>query len=428
MFLAAKEGCCESVRTLLNYYANREITDHLDRQPRDIANERMHRDIVKLLVEYPVDLPVSYVGQHTPAMYAYQQHATVHRNGSLQRHGQMNGKPAKRRARKPAATSKAKAAHNSMKQPSTVALPDGDHQTTRVAKSRKKKAALSRNQSNCSSTFGACGGGVDLPPSYDQACSTRAIEGGHYSGDILNDQVFEPEWSTHTSHDQQPTNQRLMSDSSTNGLTSCSGELGSPLSSMTGSPPSHSDVISSPLASNYSPCGAAHEMSPQGSAAYNSSPGAHTLSPQMMGMNQVSPHEGSYQSSPTHLQAMQPQLVSAQPQCMHHPNVYSPPTQGSPASAQLMHINNNCDYDRQLQHQCVPEQSFPTPPSHHGQQGPMDPTIHPQPLRSTYPTPSPESLSEWSSDPQSSPPEWSDNTHLNSASRHVNRQQLSAFY
>ena len=31
LFLAAKEGSHEAVRTLLDYHANREITDHLDR-------------------------------------------------------------------------------------------------------------------------------------------------------------------------------------------------------------------------------------------------------------------------------------------------------------------------------------------------------------------------------------------------------------
>lgn len=37
---------------LLAHFANREITDHMDRLPRDIAQERMHHDIVQLLDEY----------------------------------------------------------------------------------------------------------------------------------------------------------------------------------------------------------------------------------------------------------------------------------------------------------------------------------------------------------------------------------------
>lgn len=37
---------------LLDHLANRDITDHMDRLPRDIAQERMHHDIVRLLDEY----------------------------------------------------------------------------------------------------------------------------------------------------------------------------------------------------------------------------------------------------------------------------------------------------------------------------------------------------------------------------------------
>ncbi|MEQ2180768.1 hypothetical protein GOODEAATRI_004714 [Goodea atripinnis] len=52
LFLAAREGSCEAVKVLLAHFANREITDHMDRLPRDIALERMHHDIVQLLDEY----------------------------------------------------------------------------------------------------------------------------------------------------------------------------------------------------------------------------------------------------------------------------------------------------------------------------------------------------------------------------------------
>lgn len=52
LFLAAREGSCEAVKMLLAHFANREITDHMDRLPRDIAQERMHHDIVQLLDEY----------------------------------------------------------------------------------------------------------------------------------------------------------------------------------------------------------------------------------------------------------------------------------------------------------------------------------------------------------------------------------------
>lgn len=49
LFLAAREGSYEAAKLLLDHLANREITDHLDRLPRDVAQERLHQDIVRLL-------------------------------------------------------------------------------------------------------------------------------------------------------------------------------------------------------------------------------------------------------------------------------------------------------------------------------------------------------------------------------------------
>lgn len=75
LFLAAREGSCEAVKVLLAHFANREITDHMDRLPRDIAQERMHHDIVQLLDEYnTVRSPQGHggaglhlTGGHTPS-------------------------------------------------------------------------------------------------------------------------------------------------------------------------------------------------------------------------------------------------------------------------------------------------------------------------------------------------------------------------
>uniref|UniRef100_A0A673C0G3 Neurogenic locus notch homolog protein 2-like n=1 Tax=Sphaeramia orbicularis TaxID=375764 RepID=A0A673C0G3_9TELE len=69
LFLAAREGSCEAVKVLLAHFANREITDHMDRLPRDIAQERMHHDIVQLLDEYnTVRSPQGHggAGHHLP--------------------------------------------------------------------------------------------------------------------------------------------------------------------------------------------------------------------------------------------------------------------------------------------------------------------------------------------------------------------------
>lgn len=47
-----REGSYEASKALLDNFANREITDHMDRLPRDVAGERLHHDIVRLLDEH----------------------------------------------------------------------------------------------------------------------------------------------------------------------------------------------------------------------------------------------------------------------------------------------------------------------------------------------------------------------------------------
>lgn len=54
MFLACREGGHETVKILLDHYANKDITDHMDRLPRDVAFERCHHDIVELLDTYKI--------------------------------------------------------------------------------------------------------------------------------------------------------------------------------------------------------------------------------------------------------------------------------------------------------------------------------------------------------------------------------------
>ena len=57
LFLAAKEGSYTVCQLLLDHYANRNITDHMDRLPRDMALDRRHHDIVQLMDEYKVGSP-----------------------------------------------------------------------------------------------------------------------------------------------------------------------------------------------------------------------------------------------------------------------------------------------------------------------------------------------------------------------------------
>lgn len=57
LFLAAREGCFDAAKSLLDNFANREISDHMDRSPRDVASERQHSDIVRLLDEHVTRTP-----------------------------------------------------------------------------------------------------------------------------------------------------------------------------------------------------------------------------------------------------------------------------------------------------------------------------------------------------------------------------------
>uniref|UniRef100_A0A4W3GEJ5 Neurogenic locus notch homolog protein 1 n=1 Tax=Callorhinchus milii TaxID=7868 RepID=A0A4W3GEJ5_CALMI len=82
LFLAGREGSYQTAKILLDHFANREITDHMDRLPRDIAQDRMHHDIVRLLDEYnlvrspalpggptlspPICSPTAYLGNMKP--------------------------------------------------------------------------------------------------------------------------------------------------------------------------------------------------------------------------------------------------------------------------------------------------------------------------------------------------------------------------
>ncbi|XP_077482663.1 neurogenic locus notch homolog protein 1-like isoform X1 [Stigmatopora argus] len=58
LFLAAREGSYETCKVLLEHFANQEISDHIDRIPRDAAQESVHHDIVSLMDER-VPLPAS---------------------------------------------------------------------------------------------------------------------------------------------------------------------------------------------------------------------------------------------------------------------------------------------------------------------------------------------------------------------------------
>lgn len=64
LFLAAREGSYEAAKRLLSRSANPEITDHMDRLPRDVAQERLHHDIVHLLDQHAARSPQMNSAMH----------------------------------------------------------------------------------------------------------------------------------------------------------------------------------------------------------------------------------------------------------------------------------------------------------------------------------------------------------------------------
>merc|ERR1719318_1686649 len=63
LFLACREGSYQAAKALLDHCANRDITDHMDRLPKDVAQERLHHDIVRLLEEHIPPAPQPQVSQ-----------------------------------------------------------------------------------------------------------------------------------------------------------------------------------------------------------------------------------------------------------------------------------------------------------------------------------------------------------------------------
>ena len=68
LYVAAREGSYEACKILLDNLANRDITDHMEMLPHDIAEQRQHADIVRLIDEH---VP------HSPQVIG-----TMHNNGS----------------------------------------------------------------------------------------------------------------------------------------------------------------------------------------------------------------------------------------------------------------------------------------------------------------------------------------------------------
>lgn len=79
LFVAAREGSFHAAKLLLGHFANREATDHMDWTPRDVAKDRMHVDIVKLLDEYQGEAHLlnGYASANGAMLQPYMHHSGV---------------------------------------------------------------------------------------------------------------------------------------------------------------------------------------------------------------------------------------------------------------------------------------------------------------------------------------------------------------
>ena len=443
----------------------------MDRLPRDVAQERMHHDIVKLLQEYRVNngvsIPNGYAGSPNQMVPSFMhQPVTKHRQKNRQR----KGSTAKEKPLSP---------HN---QPGSVHLPPV-HKPT---KTRKKKAAPRAAASHASSSPGdqgnvtspvgslesTTGGMCELPPSYetavsnghmvlaqpnipgldDQCINTASLPAGHIHPAPTNkpgqgiDQVRVQElspdnWLTGVHlqmrhHDSSPHDTSYTSSTSplsqtagsppmqtfspmTTGVSSVSTVAYSPQSqthsplSMGNSPPQSQGMISSPSQSqpmtvNSPPQSQRIGHSPPCSQPLVASPSATSV------QGVMSPLKKGYPTSPTHLQAMH---QHAQHNHQNH-RIQQQPLPDSLTYEQY----TNYEFDRDSSmlpytpvanncHQVV--YPYPSPPSQHSQLS-SEPSATPQHLQHILPTdhyltPSPDSPGQWSSSsPHSAQSDWSE--------------------
>ena len=272
----------------------------MDRLPRDIAQERMHQDIVKLLEEYRVNSPVAMNGFATspPMSGTFTQHPMAKAN--------------KKKSRK---------SHPDHSQPNKVALPPMD-------KKKKKKGGhhhhhhhhhghvhgMDHGSSPCAAASidsGPCV--MELPPSYETACSSgqSVVPLDISQNNIALDQAtlhhsLNAEWMEHMQqlphmmqapHSGQYTSQSSPPSATESPLTAASSIGGSPNSQMATSPLTQS--YSSPSNTTSSPGSITSPGSISTSPLNQQSPA--TSPPSVM-----SPPRKSLPTSPTHIQVQKP--------------------------------------------------------------------------------------------------------------------------
>lgn len=459
LFLAAKEGSYEVAQVLLDHYANRDATDHMDRLPRDIAQERMHHDIVKLLTEYRVNngnvaMGTSYGGSPSQMVPSFMP--------------PVNGKTRQKSRNRKSSTSKDKplSPHD---QPRSVQLPPA-HKPKKKKKASASSSSGSPSMSDVKSPTDPSespkGMICELPPSYESAVGNGP--GGHFSlrlddgsmmpSDALTNglstldvQNIQQDWIpsmpppglphdpyavTATTPNHPTTQSSSMqtflpaSTAAAQAVSSVSTIAYSPQSqnhsphSMTTSPASsHIASVTSPTQSHQLVHSPPHQLVHSPPHQLVHSPPQHQVVPsppqQIPNSNAsqcvtISPMKKNYPTSPTHIQAMHQHMHNRRmpPQQQQQPHLHQP------EGMSYTYDYEDVSHTMPLGYVTVPSSNpcdsfvYPSPQSQHSHVS-SEPGVTPQHLQqgsdNHYLTPSPSSPGQWSSSsPHSAQSDWSE--------------------
>lgn len=391
LFLAAREGSLEAAKCLLDAFANRDITDHMERLPRDVADERMHHDIVRLLDTYGLSspMPVNSCMTGSPMQASHQYMHQPHSKKKTKRSRQNSNQGVN--------------PNMPVKEAGPVS-PNEAEKMQKPTKPRKKKAqskAGSRNtQARSSSTDSSPVNSLEspqhsfneLPPSYDNACHGQIV--GHHT---LEDSIPSSCAMTRGVNSQENSDSLAQHYNSSPLLNHASPSM------LDGSPQLQDHHQDWSVDHMHLPVTAPMSMSP---------PLSHG-SPQSV----TSPVKKSFPTSPIHMQAMQ------QNAHMHMNRMQNSPH--NRFNGECGYHNDHMDDMSRYTHGPVRQKSnqptaytvhmgieqYPTPPSQHSQ---MSSESTPQhngqiALPEHYLTPSPDSPGQWSSSsPHSAQSDWSE--------------------
>lgn len=361
LFLAAREGSSHTAQILLDHYANRDITDHMDRLPRDIAHERQHRDILRLLDEYRMSPAGMTLSNGMPAS-----------PGHMHMMQQKNSKQKRRK-------------NNSNTPISPNGLPNGVHPKKPKTKKKSPKHGTSPNCEGSASSMETVspGNSIESPLRYDQTPSSYDM----YARSMSQQPVY---------HIDNVTLSHSMTDDQ--------AILSYEYNNSPGMQPQWTQPHHNPLPTYTT------SITPPSQPPINSPMGHGKMSP-------VKPTKNSLPTSPTHIQAMHQRARQEQRAAHGSPHsrqndhyVYSNSETHLPITT-MPNMYTNDSYMHQSQAIDYPQkmyiEKYPTPQSQSSMDSPQ--VRSGVPLPEHYLTPSPDSPGQWSSSsPHSAHSDWSE--------------------